>query len=136
MNPGSTLPARPPRRSVVWSVAPFGVAFAVYTAAAVFLLVLGIGAALAAVSPAIAEAFHEAAVDGGRLEPVWRTMVAAAPLSEPPIQVIVDYLLSALNLGLGVFLVWRRPRDRVARLLGLGMVGTAASFNLQAHTPL
>jgi hypothetical protein len=134
MNAGSTLPARPPSGSILWSVASFGVAFAVYTAAAVFLLVLGMGAALAAGSPPVADAFRDAAVDGGRIEPVWRTMLAAAPLSEPPTQVVVDYLLSALNLGLGVFLVWRRPRDRVARLLGLGMVGTAASFNLQVHT--
>lgn len=116
-------------------MATFEVAFAVYTAVAMFLLALGLGAALAAVSPAVAEAFQDASVEGGRLEPVWRVMIAAAPLSEPPIQVGVDYLLSALNLGLGVFLVWRRPTDLVARLLGLGMVGTAASFNLQAHTP-
>jgi hypothetical protein len=40
-----------------------------------------------------------------------------------------------LNLGLGVFLVWRRHLDGVARLLGLAMAGPAAAFNLQAHTP-
>jgi len=33
-----------------------------------------------------------------------------------------------------VFLVWRRPLDGVARLLGLALVGTAAAFNFQAHT--
>jgi GAF domain-containing protein len=33
-----------------------------------------------------------------------------------------------------VFLVWRRPLDGVARLLGLALVGTAAAFNLQAHS--
>jgi hypothetical protein len=47
--------------------------------------------------------------------------------------VLLDNLVSALNLGLGVFLAWRRPFDGVARLLGLAMVGTAAAFNLQAH---
>src|SRR5205823_12228307 len=66
--------------------------------------------------------------------PVWRIIVQTAPLAEAPGQVLLDNLLSALNLGLGVFLVWRRPLDGVARLLGLAMVGTAAAFNLQAHT--
>jgi hypothetical protein len=62
-------------------------------------------------------------------------VVRTAPLSEAPGQILLDYLLSGLNLGVGVLLVWRRPLDGVARLLGLGMVGTAAAFNLQAHTP-
>ena len=65
---------------------------------------------------------------------MWRVIVQCAPLSEAPGQVLLDYVLSGVNLGLGVFLVWRRPLDGVARLLGLAMVGTAAAFNLQAHT--
>ena len=55
-------------------------------------------------------------------------------VKEPDLLWLLDYLLSGVNLGLGVFLVWRRPQDGVARLLGLAMVGTAAAFNLQAHT--
>src|SRR2546428_2027041 len=116
------------------SAAAFDVVFGLYTAIAVFLLLLGLGSALAAGSPAILEAFQDAAVSGSRFAPVWTIVVATAPLSEAPGQVLLDYLLSGLNLGLGVFLVWRRPLDGVARLLGLAMVGTAAAFNLQAHT--
>jgi hypothetical protein len=116
------------------SAAAFDVVFGLYTATAVFLLLLGLGSALAAASPAIVEAFQDAAVSGSRFAPVWTVVVATAPLSEAPGQVLLDYLLSGLNLGLGVFLVWRRPLDGVARLLGLAMVGTAAAFNLQAHT--
>jgi hypothetical protein len=116
------------------SAAAFDVVFGLYTATAVFLLLLGLGSALAAASPAILEAFQDAAVSGSRFAPVWTVVVATVPLSEAPGQVLLDYLLSGLNLGLGVFLVWRRPLDGVARLLGLAMVGTAAAFNLQAHT--
>jgi hypothetical protein len=115
------------------SAAAFDVVFGLYTATAVFLLLLGLGSAMAASSAAILEAFQDAAVSGSRFAPVWTVVVATVPLSEAPGQVLVDYVLSGLNLCLGVFLVWRRPLDGVARLLGLAMVGTAAAFNLQAH---
>lgn len=41
----------------------------------------------------------------------------------------LDDVFSALNIGLGVFLVWRRPRDKTARLLGLALVGDGGSFS-------
>jgi GAF domain-containing protein len=49
---------------------------------------------------------------------------------------VLDYLVSALNLGFGLFLVRRLPGQRVAALLGLGMVGAATSFNAHAHSAL
>ena len=116
------------------SAAAFDLVFGLYTATAAFLLLVGLGSALAAASPAILDAFQDGALSGSGFAPVWKIVVATAPLSEAPGQVLLDYLLSGLNLGLGVFLVWRRPLDGVARLLGLAMVGTAAAFNLQAHT--
>src|SRR5216683_1383895 len=122
------------RWALARSVPAFYSVFSLYAAAAAFLLLLGLGSALAAASPAILEVFQDAAVGGSRFAPTWRIVVHSAPLSEAPGQVLLDYLLSGVNLGLGVFLVWRRPLDGVARLLGLAMVGTAASFNLQAHT--
>jgi hypothetical protein len=117
------------------STRAFAVAFGLYTAAAGFLLLLGAGVGLAASVPAALPALQGAADTSSALEPVWRLVVRTAPLSEAPGQILLDYALSGLNLGLGVLLVWRRLLDRVARLLGLGMVGTAAAFNLQAHTP-
>jgi signal transduction histidine kinase len=48
-------------------------------------------------------------------------------------RVTLETLFSVLNLGLGVLLVVRRPRDRTARLLAVGMIGTAATFNHQSH---
>jgi serine phosphatase RsbU (regulator of sigma subunit)/anti-sigma regulatory factor (Ser/Thr protein kinase) len=59
-----------------------------------------------------------------------------AHLTEPAPELILQYLFSALNLGLGFLLIRLRPRDLAARLLALGMIGTAAVFNLQAHSTL
>lgn len=121
-------------RAAAGSVPAFAVVFGLYTTAAAFLLLLGLAAAAAATFPLVLADFREAEASRTALEPVWRLVVQTAPLSEAPGQVVLDYLLSGLNLALGVFLVWRRPLDGVARLLGLGMVGTAAAFNFQAHT--
>ena len=49
-------------------------------------------------------------------------------------QIVLDYLISALNIGLGIFLIRLRPNDWAARLLALGMVGAAAVFNVQAQS--
>jgi signal transduction histidine kinase len=51
-------------------------------------------------------------------------------------RVTLETLFSVLNLGLGVLLVVRRPRDRTARLLAVAMIGTAATFNHQSHAML
>jgi hypothetical protein len=59
-----------------------------------------------------------------------------AHLTQPTPELILSYLFSALNLGLAFLLIRVRPRDLPARLLALGMIGTAAVFNLQAHSTL
>jgi serine phosphatase RsbU (regulator of sigma subunit) len=59
-----------------------------------------------------------------------------AHIARPAPQVVFQYLFSALNLGLGILLIRLRPRDLAARLLALGMVGTAAVFNFPAHSGL
>jgi signal transduction histidine kinase len=46
----------------------------------------------------------------------------------------LESLFSALNLGLGLMLIVRRPRDRTARLLAVAMIGTAVTFNHQSHS--
>jgi serine phosphatase RsbU (regulator of sigma subunit) len=75
-----------------------------------------------------------------RRVPGLTTMAAGAALDshlvKPAGQFILQYLFSALNIGLGVLLIRVRPHDLAARLLALGMVGTAAVFNLQAHSGL
>ncbi|MFY9586804.1 MAG: histidine kinase dimerization/phosphoacceptor domain-containing protein, partial [Actinomycetota bacterium] len=49
---------------------------------------------------------------------------------------VLDYAFSVLSLALGVFLVLLRPRERMARVFGVAMVGTAAAYNLQSHAAL
>jgi serine phosphatase RsbU (regulator of sigma subunit) len=75
-----------------------------------------------------------------RWTPGLTTMAAGAALDshlvKPAGQVVLQYLFSALNIGLGVLLLRVRPHDLAARLLALGMIGTAAVFNLQAHSGL
>jgi serine phosphatase RsbU (regulator of sigma subunit) len=87
------------------------------------------------------------AVAPGPVIPAWaswvpglRTAAVGAAInshSAPPIpRVLFQYLFSALNIGLGILLIRLRPNDLAARLLALGMVGTAAVFNASAHSGL
>lgn len=112
---------------------PFLIFFAVYTAVAISLLLLGLGSGDTAAGLRVYDAFAAIAESDSIPYRLLRGMAAAAQLSEGAGQIALDYFLSVLNLGLGVFIVWRRPGDWVARLLGLGMVGTAMAFNYQAH---
>jgi serine phosphatase RsbU (regulator of sigma subunit) len=72
--------------------------------------------------------------------PGLRTAAAGAAIDSHDVQplprVVLLYLFSALNIGLGILLVRLRPNDLAARLLALGMVGTAAVFNAPAHSGL
>lgn len=106
--------------------------FAAYTAVAIALLLLGLLAAFA-VDPAIRAMLMDWEAAGGVLAPTWETAIRAARFAETPPEIAIDYVLSIVNIAVGVFLVWRRPNDWVARLFGLGMVGVAMGFNFQAH---
>ncbi len=139
-----TIPMRPTYRLVIarlWNVM-FLSFFVLYAAAAIVWLAVGFAPFLVNTFPFLRETLQ----DWGRVTeaPAWfnrfplarilvRTAGFASYQSVPPAQVIVQYLFSLLNLVLGIFLVWLRPYNRAARLLALGMVGTAAIFNLQAH---
>ncbi|MGH2786270.1 MAG: cupredoxin domain-containing protein, partial [Actinomycetota bacterium] len=65
-----------------------------------------------------------------------RRIAAVSHISQGVRDVALDYVFSALTLGLGVFLVVLRPRERMARIFGLAMLGTAAAYNLQSHAAL
>jgi serine phosphatase RsbU (regulator of sigma subunit) len=86
-------------------------------------------------------------VQPGHEAPAWarwipglRAAAAGAAIDSRDVQPMgaftLQYLFSALNIALGILLVRLRPRDLAARLLALGMVGTAAVFNYQAHSGL
>lgn len=49
-------------------------------------------------------------------------------------QLLLDYGFSMFNISLAIFLLWLRRSDWTARLLAVGMIGTAAVFNLQAES--
>jgi serine phosphatase RsbU (regulator of sigma subunit)/anti-sigma regulatory factor (Ser/Thr protein kinase) len=59
-----------------------------------------------------------------------------AHTAKPLAEVVLQYLFSLLNVGLGLLLIRVRPQDLAARLLALGMIGTAAVFNQSAHSAL
>lgn len=102
-----------------------------FSTGSALLLVLGLGSALAT-SPSVQAEFL--AVDtGGVLGPLFLAMARAARLAEPVPLIALDYLLTAGNVAVAIFLLWRRPNDTLTRLLAFALVGTAAAFNYQAH---
>jgi len=107
----------------------------VYTAAVVLWLLLGLVPALGHRFGGIGNNLFEWASGAGWFAHIARRLVTASSATyaaKGPLALF--YLFSLLNLGLGVFLVWRRPHDRVAQLLAIGMIGTAAAFNLPSHS--
>ncbi len=110
---------------IAWTVALAAVS-------ALTLVWLGIGAvvALATHVPSVGAAVGGAAAAGA----AWASgILAAATLSEPAGQALLDYAATAVNLVVAVVL-WRRgDRSWTVRLLVLAMVGSAGAFNLQAH---
>ena len=117
--------------------------FALYTIAAIIWLLVGLLPFVAGEFPSLRATLQQwTSATGGipsiqrfrRLIEIAISVRRESYNFEPPAQVILQYLFSLLNLVLGVYLIWLRPRNRAARLLSLGMIGTAAIFNLQAHT--
>jgi signal transduction histidine kinase/plastocyanin len=82
------------------------------------------------------EATGPPAARPGAVRALARNVADASHASEPIGEALLDYAFGLLNLGLGLFLVRRRPRDVTARFFGVAMLGTAAAYNLQGHTAL
>ena len=108
--------------------------FALYAAAVILWLSVGLVPTLADASPSLEATLRRWSAGEDRIAGLARNAVAAMTDVRHGADVGVQYLFSALNLALAVFLIWRRPRDVTARLRALGMLGTAAVFNLQAHS--
>jgi signal transduction histidine kinase len=106
---------------------------AVYTGYALVALGLGLLAALAHVSPELHRSLHLFGFDPQTfLQQVGQATAVASHTSESGLELALDYGFSLLNLVLGLYLLYLRPRNRTARFLSIGMIGTAAVFNLQA----
>lgn len=118
---------------------PFAPVFAVYVGMAVAWLVVGLVPTLTATSPAVREVVLGLASDttmpGFVTDSARRTLEASRDVllsAATPF----GYVISALNLALGLFVMRLRGSDWTARALAVGLVGTAAVFNAQAHAVL
>jgi signal transduction histidine kinase len=111
----------------------FPAAFAVYTGFAGMVLLAGLLSAAAGSIPALHDWLHLQGLSYGLAGRLAEAMGDAAHARGGGAGLAVDYTVSVLNLTLAGLLLWLRPRERTARLLALGMVGTAVVFNLQAY---
>lgn len=100
--------------------------------ASLMVMGFGIAAVAAGASPALHDRLHDIGFGEGMVARVAEGVADAAHADHHPVGVLVDYLFSAFNLVLAAALLKLRPRDWTARLLAIGMAGTAAVFNLQA----
>lgn len=99
-------------------------------------LVLGAAPTLAAISGSLHDGFHRRGQSEGLIGELMRNASQSAHSAIPGAQWALDYAFSLFNLGLGLFLLKLRPHEATARLLAIGMVGTAVAFNLQGHDAL
>ncbi|HEY4994600.1 MAG TPA: ATP-binding protein, partial [Nakamurella sp.] len=84
--------------------------------------------------PAVANAVGTVAAGGGPLaQPAVLLLHPTVAMTGESGNGLLQYAFSLLNLVLGMLLIIRRPRDLVPRLLALGLLGTAATFNLPSH---
>lgn len=114
----------------------FQVFFFVLTSLALLWLAVGIVPALAHANESWHAEFHADGRGTGLLAEFARNIGHASHSAETLPQVALDYAFSILNIGLGIFLVHRGPRQPVARLLAVALIGTAVAFNLQGHWTL
>ena len=115
-------------------LAPFLIAFAAYTGFALAILTLGALAAWASHSSSFHDRLHEWGLRDSAFGRAALGMADASHDTQPAPQLAIDYGFSLFNLALAFFLVWLRPKDPTARRLVIGLVGTAAVFNLQSHS--
>ena len=106
---------------------------AAYTAYAIVILGFGVLAAIAHTSPDLHQNLHLLGFNPQTLpERLAQAIATASHQAESGGNLAIDYGFSLLNVVLGLYLVYLRPHNRTARFLAVGMVGTAAIFNLQA----
>ena len=114
----------------------FEVFFFVLTSLAIVWLTIGLVPALAHAIPDWHDGFHSRGSGDGLIAEFARNIGHSSHSAESLPQVALDYAFSILNIGLGIFLVHRGPRQPVARLLAVALIGTSVAFNLQGHWTL
>jgi uncharacterized membrane protein len=132
----SPLEARPRRTRVRPVDLAFLLPFAGLFVLAAFAVAIGFGSYLASISDGLHETFHMRALGSGQRARAYERMAHAAHVMPSVAVVWLAFAFSLLNFALATLLLWLRPRDRTARLLAVGMVGTAAIFNLPAQSTI
>ncbi len=122
----------PRRRLSLWDIT-FFVLFAVFVLASLLLLVQGALAVYASHSPDFLESMRLRALGTNFTARAAQRIARASHTLPSTLEIGLGYAFSVLNIGLAIFLLWLRPRDRTARLLSVGMIGTAGVFNLAAQ---
>jgi len=111
---------------------------ALYFAFVLGWLLLGLAAAVTK-HVSVVHAWAEAAQAGGH-GAAWVSagagLLAGARHSYPAVDVILDYIFSAVNVLFAAILFRLARRDWTVRCLVIGMLGAAGAFNLQAHTAI
>ena len=110
----------------------FIVLFAGLLLSSVVVMGFGLIAVVAGFSPGLHDWLHDVGFGEGVVARLAQGMGDAAHNPHSTVGLVVDYLFSAFNLALAWVLHKLRFRDWTARLLAIGMAGTAAVFNLQA----
>jgi signal transduction histidine kinase len=114
----------------------FAALFWAFTALAVAWLAIGLLPGALAVADLSFREMLAVAPGAPWLRSAWTGLFLASLRAEPAPALAMQYAFSFLNVALGVVLYRARPGDWTARVLALGMVGTAAIFNYQAHSTL
>jgi signal transduction histidine kinase len=111
------------------------VGLAGFTAFTVFTLTAGAAVYIASINPDYHKYLHTVGFANDSLvERLALGVAAASHLPQSQGGIALDYAFSLFTIGLALFLLRLRPRHRTARLLAVGMIGTAATFNLQAYS--
>ena len=110
----------------------FIVFFAGLLLSSLVVMAFGLVAVVAGINPGLHDWLHDLGFGEGVAARLAQGMGDAAHNPLSVIGLVVDYLFSAFNLALAWVLHRLRFRDWTARLLAVGMAGTAAVFNLQA----
>ncbi|MEA2499510.1 MAG: hypothetical protein QOH26_1915 [Actinomycetota bacterium] len=118
------------------SIPVFSFVLTILLATAILWLVLGLLPAIAAASGSFHARLHEWGAGSGVFAEMAQKIAQASHAAGSGPQVFFDYLFSIFNIGLGLLLLKLHPRDPTARLLSIGMIGTAVAFNLQGHDAL
>ena len=113
----------------------FWIFFGFVAGTAILWLLLGLLPALATID-GVHDYFHSLEGEWGFIGDMANGAAQAAHSISSIPQVVGDYIFSIFNITLAIVLLRLRPNDLTARLLAIGLTGTAVAFNLQGHDAL